>query len=228
MLSKDAAHAALAKVFRRRRVVDRDALFKVLGTRSRMTVFRRLRELDHMTSYTHAGRYYTLRDIPELDDHGLWVYRSIGFSRFGTLKATTRALVEASSAGYTHPELEGLLRTRVHNTLLDLVEAREIRREGVAKRYLYVSADPTCAEEQRARRQQVRPSARTLPTEMMVAVLVEALRAGKVLAPASVVATRLAARDLVVTAGEVQQVYNHHGLSPEKKTPASRSRRSRR
>ena len=107
---------AVGKEFRRRQVVDRDALFKVIGTQSRMTLFRRLRELDHLTSYTHGGRYYTLRDIAEFDDYGLWAYRSIGFSRFGTLKATTRALVEAAAAGYTHPELEGLLRVRVHNT----------------------------------------------------------------------------------------------------------------
>lgn len=228
MLSKDAGHAALSKLFRRRRIVDRDALFKVIGTQSRMTMFRRLRELEHLTSYTHAGRYYTLPDIAEFDEHGLWVHRSIGFSRFGTLKATTKALVEASSAGYTHAELAGVLRTRTHNTVLDLVETGKIRREGRAKSYLYLSAEPIRAEEQKTQRQKVQPSFRSLPTETMVAVLAEALRAGQALAPASVVATRLAVRDIVVTTEEVQKVYDHYGLSSGKKTVGSRSRRSRR
>lgn len=227
MLSKDSAHGALRRLFRRNRVAELGPLFEALGTRSRMTVFRRLREVDYLTSYTHAGRYYTLRDIPEFDEHGLWMCRAIGFSRFGNLKATTVELVEAGSAGRTHDELQGLLCVRVHNTLLGLVRAGRIGRETIAKRYLYVSGDPTRAADQVAQRQ-TPPPVSALSTELMLAVLVEALRAGEALAAPSVVAARLAARGLTVTTNEVQQVFTHHGLSPGKKTVASRSRRSRR
>lgn len=227
MLSKDAAHGAIRRLLRRDRVVALGPLFEALDTRSRMTVFRRLREVDYLTSYTNAGRYYTLRDIPEFDEHGLWTCRAIGFSRFGNLKATTVELVEAASAGRTHDELQGLLRVRVHNTLLGLVRAGRIGRETVAKRYLYVSCDPTRAADQVAQRQ-AEPPVSTLCPELMLAVLVEALRAGEALAAPSVVAARLAARNLTVTSDQVQQIFAQHGLSPGKKTVASRSRRSRR
>jgi hypothetical protein len=227
MLSKDSAHVALRRLFRRDRVVELGPLLETLGTRSRMTVFRRLREVDYLTSYSHGGRYYTLRDIPEFDEHGLWMCRAIGFSRFGNLKATTVELVEAGSAGRTHDELQGLLRVRVHNTLLGMVRAGRIGRETIAKRYLYVSADLTRAADQVAQRQ-AQPSVSTLSIELMLAVLVEALRAGEALAPPSVVAARLAARGLTVTTNEVQQVFAQHRLTPGKKTVASPSRRSRR
>jgi hypothetical protein len=36
-----------------------------------MTVFRRLRKIEYVSSYTHAGRYYTLYDIARFDSDGM-------------------------------------------------------------------------------------------------------------------------------------------------------------
>src|SRR5664279_4186124 len=46
-----------------------------LGTPVDVTVFRKLQPLDYLTSYSHRGRYYTLREIARFDDHGLWSQR---------------------------------------------------------------------------------------------------------------------------------------------------------
>ena len=78
-----------------------------------MTVFRRLRGIGYRSSYSHAGAYYTLADIPEFDEHDLWYFQHVGFSRHGTLKATARQLVETADDGRTHTELEQRLRVRV-------------------------------------------------------------------------------------------------------------------
>jgi len=67
----------------------------------------------------------------------------VGFSRAGTLKRTTADLVRISEAGRTHPELEQIVRVRVHNTLLDLVEEKEIGRERLGGLTIYVSPDKT-------------------------------------------------------------------------------------
>ena len=53
-----------------------------------VTVFRKLKPLDYLTSYSHRGRYYTLREIARFDDNGLWSQAEVWFSRFGTLLAT--------------------------------------------------------------------------------------------------------------------------------------------
>ena len=68
------------------------------------TVFRKLRELDYCTSYSHRGRFYTLRELAEFDENGLWWIRSVGFSSRGTLVATAEGLVNASEAGYAVEE----------------------------------------------------------------------------------------------------------------------------
>src|SRR5512136_305260 len=148
MLAPDPSRQVLTRLFQRQSVADLPTLCATLKTSSRMSVFRRLSALGYFSSYSHAGRYYTLRDITQFDLDGLWQYQGVGFSRDGSLKATVTRLVEDSEAGHTHPELHARLEVRVHNTLLDLVRGQRIGRESVSGRYLYVSANPARAESQ--------------------------------------------------------------------------------
>lgn len=223
MLSKQASEKALRRIFRKRPVADLEVLFKALDTRSRMSVFRRLREVGYLTSYTHTGRYYTLADIPVFDAHDLWRYESIGFSRFGTLKATLVHQVESAEAGCTHGELEALLGLRVYNTLLILARAGKVRRQVIGKTYVYVSIDERRGSQQLdARLRQEAQAAKPvrLPSEEIVQrVLVEALRASTGLPAPSVVAARLSARGEEVSGEQVRRVYEHFGLEPKKGAP---------
>ena len=68
----------LQKLVRRVPVVTLETLLRTLGTRSRMTAFRRLRQAGYLSSFTHGGSYYTLNDIPKFDEQGLWFHRDIG------------------------------------------------------------------------------------------------------------------------------------------------------
>ena len=123
MLDPAASRSTLERLFAQRPVADLPRLASALGTRSRMSVFRRLSALGYLSSYTHAGRYYTLASVPEFDADGLWHWEHVGFSRDGTLKATIERVVETSGAGHTQRELQLRLGVRVHNPLLQL--ARE-------------------------------------------------------------------------------------------------------
>jgi hypothetical protein len=42
-------------------------LKQALGTEPALTVLRKLKEPDYLTSYSHRGHYYTLRDIARFD-----------------------------------------------------------------------------------------------------------------------------------------------------------------
>ena len=58
-----------------------------------LTVFRKLRELDYCTSYSHRGRFYTLRELAEFDENGVVVELRTSVVLFkcrGTLVATAR------------------------------------------------------------------------------------------------------------------------------------------
>src|SRR5206468_1608883 len=76
-----------AKLFRTRPVALLSDLRKALQTPSRTTVFRVLSSVGYLASYSHAGRYYTLKRIPQFDPRGLWHYRQIGFSSQRTLRS---------------------------------------------------------------------------------------------------------------------------------------------
>ena len=100
----------LRGLFAKRLIATMDMLKKTVGTVADLTVFRKLRELDYCTSYSHRGRFYTLRELAEFDENGLWWIRSVGFSSRGTLVATAEGLVNASEAGYAVEELDAIVR----------------------------------------------------------------------------------------------------------------------
>jgi len=223
MLSKDGAHETLRRLCRRHRIVEIGMMFEALGTGSRMSVFRRLREVGYLTSYTDRGRYYTLSDIPQFDEHGLWFHQDIGFSRAGTLKKSVAEAVLFSEAGRTHRELELLLRVRVHNQLLVLVREGRIGRKLFVGRHLYVSVETERASQQLARRKQLDSTVVQAPAplsdEATIEVLVEVLHSVEVLVAPGEVATRLRARGTQLSVEQVEQVYARYGLGAEKKTP---------
>ena len=77
----------LTTLLRKQKIATMTELKDVLGSAADITIFRKLAELSYQTSYSHRGRYYTLADIPQYDAWGLWSYRSVWFSRRGTLLA---------------------------------------------------------------------------------------------------------------------------------------------
>lgn len=112
-----------------------------LGTTSTMTVFRKLKALGYRTSYSHRGQYYTLDEIAEFDDQGLWSCRSVWFSTDGNLLHTAKRLARESEAGFTAAELEHRLHVSTKEALLKLVRDRELYREKVSGVWVYVSVD---------------------------------------------------------------------------------------
>ncbi len=228
MLAPEPSRQALTRLFQRQSVADLATLSSALKTSSRMSVFRRLSTLEYLSSYSHAGRYYTLRDIPEFDRDGLWQYQGVCFSRDGSLKATVERLVEQSEAGRTHPELHARLQVRVHNTLLDLVEDRRIGRETWRGHYLYVSATPARAESQLSLRQQqpagLEPPLPEPAPAVVIEVLLDLVHSARLRPDAKAVAERLTARGFLVTVDQVEAIFSRYGL---KKTAPSRSPRWR-
>jgi hypothetical protein len=230
MRSAKEAQDALRRLIKKLSIADLAALFEALGTRSRMTVFRRLKEIGYRTSFTHSGRFYTLAGVPVFDELGLWFHRDAGFSAEGTLKDTVAAHVERAPEGRTHAELRHVLRVRVHNTLFDLVSEGRVARERFGSVSLYVSADASRAALQMAGRQELaqvmKEVCRVLTVEEIIEVLAEALRATGIPEP-TVVAARLAARGVRIEPRLVEQTFDAYGLEPGKKTPDSKSSRGR-
>ncbi len=146
----------LALVLQRQKIATMDEMKAALGARGDATVFRKLAELAYRTSYSHRGRYYTLDEIPDYDELGLWSLGSVRFSRYGTLRATAEALVESSRAGYFVSELEALVHVEAKGALLELVRRERLARDSFEGRYLYMSADPAALKRQLSARHMLR------------------------------------------------------------------------
>jgi len=213
----------LNQLFRSKRAALLDDLRQALGTTSRTSIFRILKAAGYFTSYSHAGRYYTLRRIPKFDRWGLWAWQGIRFSSRGTLRATVVFLVEQSPAGQTHEELQPRLGLRVYDTVRSLVADGAISRERFEDVYLYLSADPKRAALQMAarRERQAAIAARTPDPLLVIDVLVRVLHHPR--EDAATISARLRAAGRAVTPDQVEEVLHAYGV---KKT-AGRSRSPR-
>ena len=73
-------------------------------------MFRKLRPLAYLSSYSHRGKYYTLNEIARFDQFATVVPPAkSACSRHRTLINTCAVLVADSEAGYSADELEHLL-----------------------------------------------------------------------------------------------------------------------
>jgi hypothetical protein len=160
----------LIEFFQKHRVASLAELKAILGAGARMTVFRALRRLDYLSSYSHRGQFYTLWQIPEFDELGLWSFHSVGFSKFGNLLATAKALVEAAEAGRTAAELENVLHVEVKHALLQLTRRGEISRRKIGRSHVYMSV-----EKGRQRQQQLTREDRRAHAEAGMGLAVEVL-----------------------------------------------------
>ena len=143
----------LRTYLQRHTIADLPALKHALGTSADLTVFRKLKPLGYLSSYTHRGRFYTLRTIARFDEEGLWSHEEVWFSRQGTLMATLAAWIPQSPQGWFADALADRLHVDVHDPLHDLVRQGRVRRAEIGGRFLYTAAEARRSKDQiRARR----------------------------------------------------------------------------
>jgi hypothetical protein len=177
----DRYHAEnLKTLLRQQKIATMGELKDALGTTSDATVFRKLGELEYHSSYSHRGRYYTLEELARFDEMGLWAFRAVYFSRYGTLVATVEALVGASEAGYDVAEADAILHVDPKQPLLSLVRAGRLARSEIGGRYVYLAADSAIRRQQLSARAiaDASPSGliiggglRALPDELRAAIV---------------------------------------------------------
>jgi len=201
----------LKALFKKEKVLDMKQLCKALNEATRVTAFRYLRQLNHLTSYTHNGKYYTLPSIAQFDANGFWYFRDIGFSVHGTLINTLTHAIKTSEAGKTNAELEAHCRTRVQDALRTLLSTKKIARTKPAGRYLYVSPDPMINARQIQKRIAMR-SRQRLPAVIVSEILIETIRSFPIEPEIDAVVKRLSKRGSLITREQVAQVFEENNL----------------
>jgi len=139
---------AIKLFFDQNKIATFDQLQEALGNPSRCTVFRKLDELQYLSSYSHRGKYYTLKSIARFNSNGLWTFSSVWFSQFGNLLQTSEALVQRSNAGYSAAELKDILEVKTKHALTQLVREGRLQRETFNSVFVYFSDEKDVASQQ--------------------------------------------------------------------------------
>ena len=138
----------IRQFFDQNKIATLDQLREALGNPARCTVFRKLGDLQYLSSYSHRGKYYTLKSIARFSKQGLWSFESVWFSRFGNLLQTAEAFVHHSDAGYSATELKDILQVKTKHALTQLVREARLGRESFNSVYVYLSARKEVASRQ--------------------------------------------------------------------------------
>lgn len=165
----------LLDMFSKRKITTMNELKKVLGTEVSMTVFRKLKQLDYISSCSHSGRYYTLEKYTNFNCDGLWFCRSVLFSSHGSLLETIISLVESSERGITASDLERCMKVRPNEALLTLLNSGRTYREKLNGVYVYFSNDDIIRKRQQLFRS---TSEKELHLDITPDVLMNELKAG--------------------------------------------------
>ena len=190
-----------------------------LQDRPRSSLFRDLKKLEVISSYTHTGQYHALTQSAKFDEDGLWFFQDVGFSRYGTLKRSLVHGITHSQAGMTHREARTLFRVDVQKPLTELVSSNAVARQLLPSRiHVYLSADETSVA-QLERRLAIGDKALdvALPVESIrIEILVEVIRAPERTLDEKVLGSLLRKRGVLVKDEEVRYVLAYYDIKKKR------------
>ena len=177
---KPSYHNLIRKLLQSKKVMSLKQIRHEIPDRPRSSLFRDLKKVELLTSYSHAGQHHALKSMVKFNPNGLWFYEQISFSKQGTLKNTLIQIVSNSPAGMTHKELKTLLRIQVQNPLTHLIKTDSLQRRSLADQvFVYLAHDDSMAQAQWQKRLELTENALcvTLPSEtIIIDILLEIIR----------------------------------------------------
>ena len=213
MRPKKFAKKDIVDLFYEQKILTKKQLFQLFGC-SNMTAWRILSEHGYISSYNFNAKYYTLNDIPVFDKNGLWSYRKVGFSEYGSLSNTLIAMVFKSRSGLEKNELQQLLGVNVIPILSKLYQQGKLYREKVDGIFVYLQTNEDDWRRQLSNRASdtIKEKHRQLPEpERIIAVLVELIQ--RVELEPQQLARRLSGKGIKINTAQIQAVFQHYQLT---------------
>lgn len=164
------------------------------------------------TSYNQNGRFYTLPQVPEFNQHGLWRYEDIAFSRHGNLKKTVIHLVNVSPAGLSGRQLGDLLGLSPQSFMHHFSKCPGIRREKHDGVFVYFADDDELYKRQERQKcsDVSRSAVAAISESEAVMILVAIINHHDI--SANVIMSLPEIRKSKLTLPAVQGFMEHHGL----------------
>ncbi len=205
------------KSFRVKKILTIEELALLLN-RSIITARRFLKKCEGFTSINKNARYYTLPNIPEFDNNGLWNYKGVFFSRHGNLRQTVVHLVTKSDRGLSADDIEKMVGLADNSSFMSTFKyTNAMKRETYggkgSGRYIYFAKNRERYQHQQARRS---ASITSLPSDSdAIAILVTLIRHPN--SSAADLAAILGDKGNRINQNSIDRLLVHHGL--KKKQP---------
>jgi len=184
--------------------------------RPRSSLFRDLKKVELLTSYSHAGQHHALKSMVKFNSNGLWFYEKISFSKYGTLKNTLIQIISSSPVGMTHKELKTLLCIQVQNSLTHLIKNELLQRQiSSGQVFVYLSHDRSQAQAQWQKRLELNEKALsvTLPSEtIIIDILLEIIRGNERIIDGDELSLRLKQRGVTVQQEQLVYVLTYYDI----------------
>jgi len=187
---------------------------------SRITVLRHLKSHKHgyLTSYNFNARYYTLADIPEFDNYGLWTLQNVRFSKYGSLTNTITQLIAHSPKGLEIDEIEEILSVNVAPIVTKLFQKGCINRKKVGGTLFYFNRINPEMEKQLKKRQNERREKISLllpEPERIIAVLVDFIQHPQ--SQLFEIYHRLSTKGIMISQDEIGAIFLYYNLNKKKR-----------
>ncbi|MBA7619028.1 hypothetical protein ES703_26360 [subsurface metagenome] len=217
MIDPEKENKAL-RIFHRSRTMTVIQLADLLEC-SAPTVRNRLKSWGALTSYNKNGRYYALPNVATFDKNGLWKYKGVFFSRYGTLKRTVRHLVRSSLMGLDAAEIGRLIGLLPRSFMAQLLTIPGVHRDKYEKRFVYFSDEEQTYRSQRTlRTEESKNKPRQLPSDAdAIFILVDRIKH-----PESSVeqyAQRLRRKGKSISVVAIRKLLAYHGIEKKLRIP---------
>ncbi len=199
-------------IFKSNKIMTMVQLKKILSCSDR-TVRRYLQKWHVYVSYNKNSAYYTLPQIPKFNQHGIWEFKKVYFSRHGNLINTLRHIIEHSTSGLTANEISEILGLPAYTFLSHFKDKGDFAKEKHHGIYIYFSNDHKIhTEQKRERLRKLRSySELHLPTDAVaIIILVELIKHPNDTVEQLV--KHIKRKAITITINDVRNLFLYHGI----------------
>ena len=105
---------------------------------SEVTLRRDIRRIEGITSFTHQGRFVTLKDIAKFDKNGIWFYRKVGFTKYKNSLELIVHLINNSKRGLSREQIQEITKIQTFQQIQTLLKRNELYRSKIGNKYIYL------------------------------------------------------------------------------------------
>jgi hypothetical protein len=204
----------------KKKIITMPQMINEIGC-SRFTLLRNLKSYKHgyITSYNFNAKYYTLTDIPEFDNYGLWTFQDVKFSKYGSLTNTIIQLIVHSPKGLEIEEIEEILSVNVAPIVTKLFQQGYINREKIGGIFFYFNHSKSEMEKQLKKRQNEKREKISLllpEPERIIAVLVDFIQHPQSQSQLFEIYHRLSTKGIKISHDEIKAIFLYYNLNKKK------------